>query len=244
MTKLNQIVALEKGLKGRVQAEITSIHHGLQKPALFNGVNRVYQPKDEDGETLPPESTLVQRTVPDELDAAAKVLTNLFDVVFTKERGNTHAKADVMVDGKILIKGAPVPYLLFLEKELINWRTLVSKLPVLDQAEVWVENDQVDNQWRTVPAGTNRSKKVQKVLTLAPATDRHPAQVQTYNEDVQVGTWMTTKLSGAVTTKRRDVLLERANQLIDAVKSAREEANGAEVQQVESAESVFSWLLA
>ena len=244
MTKLNQVVALEKGLKGRVKSSITAMHHQLQKSALFTGLSRVYQPKDEDGDTLPAENTRVQLTVPDQLDAAAQQLTNLFDVVATKEWGNTHAKADIVVDGSVLIKGAPVPYLLFLEKELVDWRTFVTKVPVLDQAEVWVEDDTVDNQWRTMPTGTVRSKKVLRYLTLAPATDKHPAQVQTFNEDVPVGTWMTTKMSGAIPTKRRDQLIERADKLLDAVKAAREEANGTEVTQVKPGEDVFAYLLA
>jgi hypothetical protein len=40
-------------------------YHLAQKPALFNGVIRTYQPKAEDGVTLPSESQRVQHTVPD-----------------------------------------------------------------------------------------------------------------------------------------------------------------------------------
>jgi hypothetical protein len=242
MTRLNQIVALEKGLKGRTATAITAIHHLLQKPGPFTGLSRVYRPKDEEGEQLPPEKTLVQTTVKDQLDEASRLLTNLFDVVATKEWANTGANADIVVDGRVLVSGAPVPYLLFLEKELINWRTLVSKVQVLDAAEVWTY-DEANTQYRTEPTETARAKKVLKVLTLAPATDKHPAQTQTYTEDVPVGTWATTKFSGAIPAKARDELVERANKLIDAVKAAREEANSCEIQDEEVAEGLFEYLL-
>lgn len=242
VTRLNQIVALEKGLKGRTTSAITVIHRLLQKGELFSGMVRVYTPKDEEGEQLPSEQVLVQSTVKTQLDAAAEQLTNLFDVVATKETGNTVAKADVDVDGSALILNASVPLLLFLEKELVNWRTLVSKLPLLDPATIWTY-DEANGHYRTDPTDTIRSKKVMRALTLAPATERHPAQVQTYNEDVPAGTWTTTKFSGGVTTSYRDELVARADKLIDAVKAAREEANSVEVTQQKIAKPVFDYLL-
>jgi hypothetical protein len=242
MTKLNQIVALEKGLKGRTKTLITAIHHQLQKPAPFGGLTRTYRPKDEEGEQLPPEKTLVQLTVKGQLTDAGRYLTRLFDVVATKEWGNTQATADVVLNGRVLVQGAPVTYLLFLEKELNDWRTLVSKIPALDAAEVW-SYDEDNGQYRTEPTETVRSKKVLRALTLAPPTDKHPAQVQTYNEDVPVGTWSLTKFSGAVPASVRTDLIARVDEVLDAVKAAREEANGIEVEQKKVAEKLFEYLL-
>ena len=60
VAKLNQIIAVEKGVKSRTQADLAAVQHGLTKPALLAGLSRTYQPKDEEGEQLPPESTRVQ----------------------------------------------------------------------------------------------------------------------------------------------------------------------------------------
>jgi hypothetical protein len=60
MAKLNQIIAVEKGIKSKSFQELTEAHHNVQKPPLLSGISRVYQPKDEEGEQLPPESTKVQ----------------------------------------------------------------------------------------------------------------------------------------------------------------------------------------
>lgn len=242
MTLLNQIVALEKGLKSRTTATITEIHRDLQKAPLYAGLSRTYQPKHEDGDQLPPEKQLVQMTVDGQLNKAASVLAELFNVVVTKETGNTQARADVTVDGELLVHQATVPYLLFLEKQLTDWRTLVTNLPMLDPAEVWAY-DEDNNQYRTNVTQTTKTKKVPTVLTKAPATERHPAQTEVYNEDVVVGTWSLTKFSGAVPRSRRDELVEKANKLIDAVKAAREEANSIEVQQARTSGVIFAYLL-
>ena len=60
MPKLNQIIAVEKGVKSKSFQELTEAHHAVQKAALLSGLARSYQPKDEEGEQLPPESTKVQ----------------------------------------------------------------------------------------------------------------------------------------------------------------------------------------
>lgn len=240
-TQLNQIVAVEKGLKSRVNGDVTRLYHQLQKPALYGGFSKVYTPKDDEGEVYPPERQVVQANVGDDLDAVAKALTQLLDATLTKDVANTKAVGTVRVDGLELVT-APVPFLLTLEKQLIDFRTVVGKLPVLDSADTW-EYDHASMLSRTQPVRTVKTKKVPKVLVKYEATDRHPAQTEVYTEDVTVGHWDTTKLSGAVTTQRRADLLDRVNKLIDAVKHAVEEANRATVEQLKVGESVFDYLL-
>ena len=60
MARLNQIIAVEKGVKSQSFQELSEAHQSLQKPALLSGISRAYRPKDEEGEQLPPESTRVQ----------------------------------------------------------------------------------------------------------------------------------------------------------------------------------------
>lgn len=240
--KLCQIIAVEKGLKSRTAEAITRIYHDLQKPALFAGISRRYSPVDEEGETFPPESTLVQKNANEALDAAADELTKLFDVVATKERGNTEAFASVVVDGQVVVEDATVPFLLFLQKQLTDVRTMVSKVPVLDPSESW-HPDASSGTWRTEPAETTRTRKIPKTLVKYPATDKHPAQTEVYMVDEIVGRWATTKSSGALSPARRERLLSRIDELSDAVKKAREEANSAEVEQIHVGEQVFDFLL-
>jgi hypothetical protein len=148
--RLNQIIAVEKGIKSRSFAELTEAHHGLQKTALLAGISRTYQPKDEEGEQYPAESTRVQVRAEDVLRETAATLTRLFDVTATKDWANCVAKADVKVDGNVLLADVPATYLLFLEKQLTDLHTFVTKLPVLDAGESWVF-EQAADCWATEP---------------------------------------------------------------------------------------------
>lgn len=241
MTRLNQIVAIEKGVKSSSQSELTTQYQTLQKATLLSGISRVYQPKDEEGEALPPESTRVQVKVDDVLGRVAEVMTRLFDVTATKEWANTSARADVVVDGAVLLADVPITYLLFLEKRLVDVHTLVGKLPLLDSAEEW-EFDASTDCWRTPPAKTVRTKKVPRNHVKAEATEHHPAQVEMYFEDVPVGTWTTVKFSGALPAQRVNELRARVDKLADAVRFARENANEAEVVDQKAGEKVFGYL--
>src|SRR3954467_9847682 len=119
MAKLNQIIAVEKGIKSESLRDLTDAHQLLQKPALLSGISRTYRPKDEEGEQLPPESTRVQVKAEDIIRETTAILTRLFDVTATKDWTNCRARADVVVDGQTLLHHSQVPatYLLFLEKQ-------------------------------------------------------------------------------------------------------------------------------
>jgi hypothetical protein len=241
MAKLNQIIAVEKGVKSKSFQDLTEAHHAAQKPALLSGISRVYQPKDEEGEQLPPESTRVQVKVEEVLRNMAATITRLFDVTATKDRANCQATADVTVDGQPLLRDVPVTYLLFLEKQLTDLHTFVRKLPVLDAAETWTFDASADC-YRTEAVRTIRTRKVPRNHVKAEATEHHPAQVEVFYEDVPVGYWSTTKFSGALPARRVNELTDRVEKLQAAVKFAREEANSAEVTEERVGDAVFGYL--
>jgi hypothetical protein len=243
MTKLNQIIAVEKGIKSKSYAELTQAHHDVQKQALLSGISRAYQAKDEEGEQLPPESTRVQLKAEDILRQTTANLTRLFDITATKDWANCVARADVAVDGTVVLRDVPVSYLLFLEKQLSDLTTFVKKLPILDAAETWSHDPSTDT-WKTEPVRTLRTKKVPRNHVKAEATDKHPAQVEVYHEDIAIGAWTTTKFSGALPAQRVNELLERVEKLSQAVKFAREEANTFEVADQRVGDSVFAYLFA
>ena len=245
MTKLSQIIAVEKGVKSDATRRVTDLHRDVQKAPLLSGISRSYQPRDDEGDRLPPESTRVQVKADGVLAEAAQILTRLFDVTLTKDAANCKAAADVVVDGRPLLRKVPVTYLLFLEKQLTDVHTFVAKLPLLDPAEDWEEHvDPVTGCWRTKPAQTVRSKKIPRNHVVSEATKEHPAQVQVYTEDVPVGDWTTVKYSGAVPAARVRQLLDRVETLQRAVKYAREEANATEVTDQKAGEAIFGYLFA
>jgi hypothetical protein len=243
MAKLNQILAIEKGIKTRVYAEFTELHQATQKPALMNGFHKSYHPRDEDGETYPSESQKVQHSAGDVLDRVAKSLTELFDITAVKDWTNCAARADVVIDGRTLLGSVPATYLLFLEKQLGDLTTFVGKMAELDPGSDW-SLDPGTGLFKTEPTQTQRTKKVQKAIVLYDATEHHPAQTQLITEDVIAGQWTTIKYSGAIPAPRKKVLLARIEKLSNAVKFAREQANAAEATEQKLAKEVFDYLFA
>ncbi|GCE24564.1 hypothetical protein KDA_00480 [Dictyobacter alpinus] len=239
--KLNQIIAIEKGTKSRSLQELTESHHNLQKTTLLAGISRTYRPKDEEGEQFPPESTRVQLRAEEVIRTTSEMLTKLFDVVATKDWANCQAKADVIIDGKILLAQVPATYLLFLEKQLVDVYTFIKKLPVLDASELWTFDPSADC-WATEPVQTVKTKKIPRNHVKAEATEKHPAQVDVYYEDVVVGNWRTIKFSGSLPAKRVNELLNRVEKLQEAVKFAREEANNQDVTELKVGAAVFNYL--
>ncbi|MCO5165880.1 MAG: hypothetical protein M9894_05875 [Planctomycetes bacterium] len=242
MAKLNQVLAVEKATKGRVASELTDMHHALQKPSLLTGFAKTYQKKDEDGDDHPPERQKVQVVATDMLRRAGRLLIELLDVTASKDWANCQAKADVVVDGRVILEGAPATFLLFLEKQLTDLNTFVAKIPVLDPSEDWAF-DESTSLYKTDPVQTTRTKKVQRPIVLYQATKEHPAQTQLITEDLSVGTWVTVKHSGALPAPHKDALLERIRRLAAAVKFARETANATEAPRKDVGQRLLDYLL-
>lgn len=239
--KLHQILAVERDRRQTSKRRVTDAYQQLQRPALLAGIARSYQPKNDEGDQLPSESTKVQVRAQQALVEARAEFIALWDVVATKDFGNTIASADIVVDGTTLVENAPVTYLLWLEKELTDLHTLVSKLPTLDSAEEWEFSEEQDC-YATEPVQTHRTKKVPRLLTKAPATDKHAAQVDVWQEDVVDGYWTTIKYSGALPATTVREMLDRVNALRDAVKIARANANETEIEQKKVASSMLDYV--
>jgi len=242
MPKLNQIIAIEKGVKNECNVAITAAYHEIQKSEGFSGISRTYKPLDEDGEKFPPEHKKVQKRGSEILKLTETLMTKYWDITVTKDAANTHAKANVVVDGQTLLADVPVTSLLFLEKQLVDLATSVKKLPVLDPGENWTHDPNTD-AYMTEVAKTSKTKKVPKSFIAVAATKEHPAQAQIFTEDVLVGTWDTIKYSGAMPQEQITRLLDRIGKLQAAVKFAREEANTINVEQRHVGRDVFGYLL-
>lgn len=239
--KLNQIVAIEKGLKSRVCSEISNLHKMNQKTELFNGFVKTYMKKDEEGEDYPQEKKKVQIKSEDAIEAFSKALTELFDTTAIKDYANCHAFANITVNGRILVESAPLPFILFLEKQVNDIRTFIEALPVLDESEDWNKDDN-SGLYKTEPIQTHRTKKVIRPIILAEATKEHPAQTQLINDDIVVGYWNTVKYSGSIPIPHKKKILEKIELFSQAIKFSREQANSEEVEQKKIGSTIFDYL--
>ena len=228
--RLHQLLAVEKDIKNEALRVVTAFYQKIEKNPLLSGISRRYRAVTEEGEKLPPESTIVQLRVEETLPEVQKALTALFDLVLAKEDANQGAKADIVVDGVTIMAGVPVCALLFLEKQVTDIATLVDKLPVLDPSERW-EKDAAQNCWATSPVETHRTKKIPRPFIKSPATDKHPAQVEVVHED-------------EVPADRKAALKTRVAKLRQAIKVAREDANTARVSERKMGDAILGYLFA
>jgi hypothetical protein len=243
VSALNQLVAVRKGVQPDVHTAITALHRESQKVPLLSGLTRKYRKiRDEDAD-LPGESQPVQVRLTEVLDQVRAQYTRLWDVTAAVDWTNCTAVADVVVGDETVVAAAPVSFLIFLEKQLVDLHTIVARLPVLDPAERW-HWDGNATAWATETTTTVRTKKELRNHVVAPATDKHPAQVQTYPEDVPVGYWDVIKFSGALPGATRAQLLDRITVLREAVKIAREKANMTAAVDPKPAAGVFNFLYA
>ncbi|MFT5356531.1 MAG: hypothetical protein ACI9KE_003756 [Polyangiales bacterium] len=244
MPKLNQILAIESGTRKRSATEVTQLHRTSGTPALFEGLSRSYRPIADDGVQLPQETKKVQVTAEELLKKTSVLKTEIWDLTATKDATNQVAKADVVLpNGTTLLEAVPVSSLLMLEKEMNDMETFIGKLPTLDPSEEW-EFDAAQNQWRSAAVETTKTKKIPRNHVRAEATDKHPAQVDLFHEDVVEGFWKRVRYSGAMSVDRKEALLDRVRDIKKAVKFAREQANGVEVTPRALGDKVFGYILA
>lgn len=239
--KLNQLIAIVNGTKTQTQKSITEVYKKIQSESLLMGISRTYQPKDEEGETRPPENKRVQYTVEQALNEAGDQWSELWDLVTQQDATNCVAKADIVVDGNVVAALIPVTTLIFLEKQLTDVHTFISKIPTLDPAEHWVWNDNA-NAYACDPSQTSSTKKVLKNHVKYEATKEHPAQVEVFSEDVTIGHWTTIKFSGALPAAAKKGMLDRVDKLQKAIKMAREQANLEEVHPIKISKKLLSYL--
>jgi hypothetical protein len=242
MPKLHELLAVEGDLKSRTQQTKNAI------TKLFtDGTGRLlgrvitYQ-VDEGEDPRPPEVTELATTAAAELDQFGMVYSQWLDAAIQKEVTNQVTMATVIVEGNdVLNVGLPATALLNLESKLTEIRTVYAGIPTLDPSERW-EWDAGSGHYISTERVTNITKKVPQILELSKATEQHPAQVQSYHEDVKVGTRTTLLRSGMLAPMYKQQVLDRIDKLLRAVKEARQRANDVEVDKVNVAKAIFNYI--
>lgn len=252
MNRLNKVLAIERAIKPGIYARFTELHKATQRAGAMDGFEKTYRPAKEDDSNsasssktqarqFPPESKKAEFSAWEVFEEVSKSLSELFDCTATKDWANCSAKGDVIVDGVTLLTQVPAAHILFLDKQLSDIRKFISSIVELDPAIEW-NKDPNTNLYKAAPTESIKTEKILEPLTLAPATDKHPAQVQVQNKDSIVGFWTTIKYSGALSPAHKKELLVRVQKLINAVKGALEQANMVEAPTQDVGSKIFGFL--
>lgn len=212
------------------------------KQSHFDGETRKYTRTIDDSHIQQDEHKEVVTTVEKNLEWALGFIGEALDVAVQKEETNASgtAKAELFV-GDENFGTFSATALLQLETQLKALRALYNEIPTLDPVKKWKYNKQ-NGLYETGIEKSYRTEKKPKVITLAPATDKHPAQTQLINEDIQVGTWEKSYASGRVTPLQKAQLLGNIDKLINGVKKSRSIANNADVNQVRISGKLFAFI--
>lgn len=246
--RLSQIVGTEKTINAEVTRDVSEAYKLVQKPGLFSGFSKVFEATEEEEVDFPPESQKVQHVAEDVLDQAMNAWASGMDATASKDWGNLLARGTVTVRGEVLLEDAPVTFLLFLEKKLVGIRTFVTALPELDPAQDW-KYDGGLGLHKTEPVRKVKTKKRQKAIVKYPhqfsddGKTAIPAQTEMVTEDATQGFWVEVQHSGGVKTPEKKAILRRLEDLIVAVKEAREEANSLRVDEQQVGAKLLGWLL-
>jgi hypothetical protein len=241
--RLCQVLALEGRARQRAEKTWQRALLDVTQAGPFDGVSKTYRPKVDDGPKYPPDSTKVQLTVGTVHERMAADLGRWWDLTATRDKTNTGAVADVVVEDVTLIKGAPASFLVWFEKQLAELRKVLDKTPVLDPAYEW-SLDQNTGLWRAPEEERHKTKLVLKNHVRFKGDQHHPPQVDVYEDKNEIeGYWDVVKTSGAMQQTQKDALIERLDRLIEAVTIAREKANQHPVIDLKVGGAVFEYIL-
>jgi len=243
--QLHQLIACEPDLAQQSRNIIEETVNTFTKKAdHFDGITKLYEAYDDKGEKIPPETKEVVTTVMDKLDYSSKAVIKAINATLSKEETNASglARAKLVVAGFDFGELAATS-LISLERSLVAIRDEYKAAPTLDPTKAWTKSDSSGRVLsQTSEEVKFRSVKKRKALTLSPATDKFPAQVQLVDDEEQVGIYKTVYFSGRLTPLEKSVLLEKIDTLIIEVKKAREKANQAEIVNVEIGKKIFDYI--
>lgn len=246
MAKLHEILAVEGDLEGRSKVAIDETKKVLAKPAMFTGMTRTCVMFDSEDTAPPAEHQEMTTTVQQRLDYTNAFLSDWYDAVLSKDVTNCIAKADIVIEqtGETIASDVPVTFLLGLETKLKAVREIYSGAPTLQAGIRWDERTDLGKGVFSQhhPGKKLKTAKKFKHQVLYDATDKHPAQIEKWEEQVPVGEYTEEILSGMLTSARKAELLGRIDQLIQAVKKARQRANATDLEPRKIGKSLFDFI--
>lgn len=245
--QLHEILAVESDLAGQAQRIMAETVKTLGRNELFTGFTKTLKMDDElrsSEEDAAFEHREITTTVAARLKYNAAAITRLIDATLQKERTNQDAKADIIIDGTLIASDVPATALLNLEKRLKELRAVYNHIPTLQQGVEWEKApDSGEGVFKTThPEIRTRTEKVVTPVVLYEATQEHPAQIEKVSRDTVVGKFTTKVICGMVTPAEKSALIGRIDDLVGAVKKARQRANCTDVVNVKIGQKLFDFI--
>jgi hypothetical protein len=231
MSKLHEKLAVRLSILGKCQLFIKEVADSFSsKHHLYNNVVVEYTADKEGALPVTEVRGKNPETVQQKLDYVGGALAKAIDVCNQINATNCIARADVIVNGKTILSDLTTSMLLELEKHVGAAKAMLQTAPTLDPMKGFTPDpSQGAGIYKAREIVKDRTAKEKVVLTLAQATDKHPAQVQVYDKDVKVGTTRQNEWSGMLTPAEKAAKLAKIEDFLDGVKEAISRANNIDV---------------
>lgn len=247
MAKLHELLAALQDRKVQAKKVLDDTRTYLRKNDKFEGFVRSYRPfqvqEGQSADAVIDDKKEVNSVVSEQLDYLKRIVGQALDAEITKEETNASGKAvaELTVDGQSLGTYSAATFLALLNL-LNNLRQVYEAIPTRDANYLWYASSEKRDVWQSEPIIANKTEKRTDFVTVAQATEHHPAQVREVVADKVVGEYKKTLFSGAITSYEKAELLDRLDTLIRAVKEAKSRANEADVKEIKLADKIFNYL--
>lgn len=230
--KLHELIAVKASLRTQAAKTTTDLANTFEKKQHhFTARTKTFTANGESVEPKVEENLELQTTVPRELSWVGDYIAKAIDANHFVNVGNRQASADIVTDsGTVILSDIPVTTLLELEGKMVELRSFAEKIPTLDPAKGFKPAPErgmgvfVAREVEKI-----RSQKQNRIMVLAPATDKHPAQTQLVAEDMPTGIIREQEWSAMLTISQKAIILDRIEELTRAIKKARSRGNEQEV---------------
>ncbi len=246
-TKLHEIIAVEGDLQNTANKVIDEAVQTFSKKAehFIEQLSSLRMHNEERQDENTSDHKAMVTTVGEKLDYVGKHLIKYYDAISRKERTNQEARADLVVNGDVLIVGMPGTLLLGLESRLRQFRTMCEAIPTLQPGIVWIHDEDRPGRVYKISEARKRFKteKIKESKVIVQPTKEFPAQVDTWTVDKPCGTISDQIWSGMLSPAEKSDLIGRVDTILRAVKKARQRANEAEVVDLRVGKTIVDYIL-
>lgn len=246
-TKLHEIIAIEGDLQATANKVIDEATNTFSKKAdhFMEQITALEMHDENRQQENTREHKAMVTTVDDKLSYVGKHLIRYYDAISRKERTNQDARADLVVDGGVLVPDMPGTLLLGLESRLKQFRTMCEAIPTLQPGIVWVPDEtQTGNVFKMEQPRTRfKTEKIKESKVIVQPTKEFPAQVDTWTVDKPCGSITDQVWCGMLSSAGKSDLIGRIDKLLRAVKKARQRANEQEVVDLRVGQAIVNYIL-
>lgn len=246
--KLNEILSIENDLKAAYEKILVESKTTFDKKAdHFQGHHKslkMFDQSREHEEAAQEQHKELVTTVSEKLDHSWKYIAKYFDALLVKEATNQAACADLVVDGAVIAEKVPATFLLGMEERLKKVRELYDSIPTLQPGVAW-KSDETQRKGVYKAEFSEKALRTEQTIkskVLYDATKEHPAQIDKWAEQVPIGTYTTERWSGMLSPAEKAKMIARIDELLAAVKKARQRANQTEIVKREVAKKFYEYI--